>query len=79
LRFDQLSLPQQAELAAMTFARADAWVSTWGTGQRDRPLASLKGVLAIGVHGIGLLASHTFQSLRQRRAASPVPADDPAP
>ena len=70
LRFDRLSLPQQAELAAMTFARADAWVSTWGTGQRDRPLASLKGVLAIGVHGIALLASsHAALGHFRRRVA----------
>ena len=70
VRFDNLSLAQQAELAALTFSRADAWVSTWGQRQQDKPLSSLGGVLAIGVRGINELASNIVKSLRLRRTSN---------
>jgi cellulose synthase (UDP-forming) len=70
VRFDNLSLAQQAELAALTFARADAWVKTWGQRQQDRPLNSLGGVLAIGVRGINQLMSNIVKSLRPRRPSN---------
>jgi cellulose synthase (UDP-forming) len=66
VKFDELSLPQQAELASLTFARADAWISTWGSGQRDKPLRSLRSVIAIGVRGVAQLATTTVKSLTPR-------------
>ena len=57
---------QQAELASLTFARADAWIATWGTGQRDKPLRSLKSVIVIGLRGIGQLTATAFKSLKPR-------------
>ena len=56
----------QAELASLTFARADAWIATWGTGQRDKPLRSLKSVIVIGLRGIGQLTATAFKSLKPR-------------
>ena len=66
VKFDNLSLHQQAELASLTFARADAWIATWGTGQRDKPLRSLKSVIVIGLRGMGQLTATAFKSLKPR-------------
>ena len=66
VKFDNLSLHQQAELASLTFARADAWIATWGTGQRGKPLRSLKSVIVIGLRGIGQLTATAFKSLKPR-------------
>ena len=66
VKFDNLSLHQQAELASLTFARADAWIATWGTSQRDKPLRSLKSVIVIGLRGIGQLTATAFKSLKPR-------------
>lgn len=66
VKFDNLSLHQQAELASLTFARADAWIATWGTGQRDKPLRSLKSVIVIGLRGMGQLTTTAFKSLKPR-------------
>lgn len=66
VKFDNLTLHQQAELASLTFARADAWIATWGTGQRDKPLRSLKSVIVIGLRGMGQLTATAFKSLKPR-------------
>ena len=66
VKFDNLSLHQQAELASLTFARADAWIATWGTGPRDKPLRSLKSVIVIGLRGMGQLTTTAFKSLKLR-------------
>ena len=66
VQFDNLTLRQQADLASLTFARADAWVATWGTGQRDKPLSSLRSVIVIGLRGIGQLAVSAARSLKPR-------------
>lgn len=66
VKFDNLSLRQQAELASLTFARADAWIATWGTGQRDKSLRSLWSVIAIGVRGMGQLTVSAVKSLKPR-------------
>lgn len=66
VQFEDLSLHQQAQLASLTFGRADAWISTWGTGQRDRPLSSLRSVIVIGVRGISQLATSAVKSFKPR-------------
>ena len=70
VRFDDLSLQQQAELASLTFARADAWVKSWGQRQRDKPLTSLKSVFAIGIRGFGQVLGNVVKIVRPRRAVS---------
>ena len=67
LRFEGLSLQQQADIARLTFARADAWIDFWGNRQHDKPLTSLKSVMVIGVRGLGQLAANTLNILRGRR------------
>ena len=64
VKFEGLSLRQQAELASLTFARADAWIATWGTGQRDKPLRSLKSVIVTGLRGMRQLTATAFKSLK---------------
>ena len=64
VQFENLSLKQQSELAGLTFARADAWIATWGTGQRDKPLRSLKSVIVFGLRGMGQLTATAFKSLK---------------
>lgn len=66
VKFDNLSLHQQAELASLTFARADAWVDSWGTAQRDKPLRSLTSVINIGLRGVGQLVLTAVKSLKLR-------------
>ncbi|MDD0810848.1 UDP-forming cellulose synthase catalytic subunit [Curvibacter sp. RS43] len=70
VRFDNLSLAQQAELASLTFSRADAWVGTWGQRQQDKPLSSLGGVMAIGVRGIRQLMTNIVKSARPRTTSN---------
>ena len=67
LRFEGLSLQQQADIARLTFARADAWIDFWGNRQHDKPLTSLKSVMVIGVRGLGQVAANTLNILRGRR------------
>ena len=67
LRFGELSLQQQADIARLTFGRADAWIDFWGNRQHDKPLTSLKSVMVIGVRGLGQLAANTLNILRGRR------------
>ena len=67
LRFEGLSLQQQADIARLTFGRADAWIDFWGNRQQDKPLTSLKSVMVIGVRGLGQLAANTLNILRGRR------------
>ena len=67
LRFGELSLQQQADIARLTFARADAWIGFWGNRQHDKPLTSLKSVMVIGVRGLGQVAANTLNILRGRR------------
>jgi cellulose synthase (UDP-forming) len=69
LQLDDLSLQQQADLSALTFSRADAWLSLWGQKSRDKPLTSLVGVMRTGARGIGQLATNTVQTLRSQRAS----------
>ena len=67
LRFEGLSLRQQADIARLTFGRADAWIDFWGNRQHDKPLTSLKSVMVIGMRGLGQLAANTLNILRGRR------------
>jgi cellulose synthase (UDP-forming) len=70
VRFEELTLAQQAELAALTFSRADAWVSTWGKGEQDHPLRSLRSVIVIGVRGFQQLAANIVKSVRPNPASN---------
>ena len=64
---DVLRLQAQADIARLTFARADAWIDFWGNRQHDKPLTSLKSVMVIGVRGLGQVAANTLNILRGRR------------
>ncbi|XAH26325.1 UDP-forming cellulose synthase catalytic subunit [Xylophilus sp. GW821-FHT01B05] len=68
LQFQEMSLPQQAALTQMTFARADLWASSWGHGERDTPLRALAGVMRIGVKGFGIFFKNLYAMVRRPRA-----------
>lgn len=71
VRFHELTLAQEAELAQMTFGRADAWATTWGRNRPDSPLAALQQISSVGGRGFSLL----LRQLRDRgRAALRRPA-----
>jgi cellulose synthase (UDP-forming) len=69
LRFEDLTMHQQIELAEMTFARADTWAKAWGQGAMDTPLQAFRDVTRIGVHGLTQLITLGWQATRARRAA----------
>ncbi|WP_034294838.1 UDP-forming cellulose synthase catalytic subunit [Herbaspirillum sp. RV1423] len=75
-QFNSLSLRQQSELVRLTFSRADIWATNWGSGRPDTPLAALREVSLIGVHGAKELIKATLFQLRgrltARRRPSPV-------
>ena len=73
VQFENLNLLQQADLANLTFSRADAWLSTWGSGERDKPLTSLRGVVRVGLTGFGQLLVNIGKILRPHRAVPPPP------
>lgn len=69
LKFDELNIQQELDLAAMTFSRADAWTSSFGNSPEDAPLKSLGNVAKVGVKGIGILCSHLLYLVRGRNNA----------
>ncbi|SEH95462.1 UDP-forming cellulose synthase catalytic subunit [Pseudomonas asplenii] len=79
IQFEPMTLHQQSDLVHLTFARADTWAMNWGTGKPDSPLAALREVSVIGLHGIGELLKATvrlFPTLPARRRASSTSALD---
>ena len=69
IQFNDLTVPQQVELAQMTFARADLWSRTWGHGARDTPLRALRGILGIGAKGFGMLFVQSYAMVKAPRYA----------
>jgi len=66
MRWIDLTDEQQQALVESTFARRDAW-SSWAEGRpRDRLLASLFEVLAIGLAGYRRLARHALDDALRR-------------
>lgn len=81
-QFAPMSLRQQSDLVRLTFARADTWAESWGSGRRDTPLAALREVSGIGFGGLLSLLRATL-SLRHERAKhssskTPEPLLDPS-
>lgn len=62
--FDKLTLQQQADLARLTFARADTWAKMWGASERDTPLRSLAEVFRIGGRGFVLIFHYALDVVR---------------
>lgn len=79
VQFEDLSLAQQAELTAVTFARADAWIATWGNRERDKPLSSLGSVMRVGAMGFGQLLTNVVKIIRPQRAAASSPQNTKLP
>jgi cellulose synthase (UDP-forming) len=76
LRFGELDIRQQIELAEMTFARADTWANTWGHGTPDTPFQAFKEVTRTGLSGITQVARFAWaearNSMRDRLPAKPL-------
>jgi cellulose synthase (UDP-forming) len=61
LKFHDLSLQQETDLVQCSFARANAWVDSWGRAKQDQPLRALRQIFRIGAGGIKELL-HQFSS-----------------
>ncbi len=68
VRFEGLTLEQETELTGMTFSRADAWISTWGQKQQDKPLTAFKLIVTIGRRGFKQLLRNIFHTVFPPRA-----------
>ncbi|PLR34105.1 UDP-forming cellulose synthase catalytic subunit [Chimaeribacter coloradensis] len=55
---DNLTVQQQIDFVQCTFARADTWVIQGDSFPEDRPLASLREVMALGIRGYLRMAEH---------------------
>ncbi|QCR36097.1 UDP-forming cellulose synthase catalytic subunit [Nissabacter sp. SGAir0207] len=58
MRTDNLSVRQQIDFVQCTFARADTWVVQGDSFPEDRPLASLREVMLLGIRGYVRMADH---------------------
>lgn len=66
LKFDKMSLAQEALFLQCTFARADAWIR-WTHGRdRDRPLRGFVEVVSASVRGVGALLASIFGGGRRK-------------
>lgn len=55
LRFHDLSIQQQIDLAQMTFGRADIWAAAWHASTPDAPLTAVRQIGRIGLRGFFVL------------------------
>ncbi|WP_416770915.1 UDP-forming cellulose synthase catalytic subunit [Pseudomonas sp. RHF3.3-3] len=82
IQFDPMTLRQQSDLVHLTFARADTWAMNWGSGKPDSPLAALREVSTIGLHGIAELLKASVRLLptlpiARRHSSSTAALDTP--
>ena len=71
IRFDDLTIQEQIELAEMTFARADTWARVWGQATPDTPWSAFKSVTRIGMVGISQLLRDVAGVIRHRLRPAP--------
>jgi cellulose synthase (UDP-forming) len=68
LRFDKMTLAQEAQFLQCTFARADAWLR-WTQGRdRDRPLRGFREVFVASLLGVWALITSIFGGGRRRES-----------
>ncbi|MGB6105428.1 MAG: UDP-forming cellulose synthase catalytic subunit [Pusillimonas sp.] len=63
LYFHGLTIPQQIELAQMTFGRADIWAAAWDASVPDAPLTAIKQIGGVGVRGFLILTREAGKAL----------------
>ncbi|MFC3554707.1 UDP-forming cellulose synthase catalytic subunit [Alcaligenes endophyticus] len=68
MQFDELSIAQQAELAKVTFARADTWALFWADGEKDSAWVAMKSIGHISLQGFKVLGREANQFVRSRFA-----------
>ena len=66
VRFDALSMEQEASLVQCTFGRADAWNSWYDDQPVDRPLRALQEVFVMGWRGYSRLYRHIAEQIKAR-------------
>lgn len=66
LKFRELSIEQQIELAQMTFARADIWAAAWNASVPDAPLRAVRQIGRIGARGFFVLFREAGKAVRAR-------------
>ncbi|MFZ2990477.1 UDP-forming cellulose synthase catalytic subunit [Ideonella sp.] len=68
---DPMTVAQEAEFVKFTFARADAWVKSWGTARQDAPLQALRDVIVLGAQGIRKILVYASADAGRYLAARP--------
>ena len=68
LRFNNLSIKQQADLIQCTFARAEAWENWTNLEDTDHPLQGLKEIASLGIKGYRGLWQHIAKLLTKQKA-----------
>lgn len=63
LHFRDLSIPQQVELAQMTFGRADIWAAAWDASVPDAPWTAIKQIGGVGARGFLILTREAGKAL----------------
>jgi cellulose synthase (UDP-forming) len=66
LALSEMSRDKQIEYVQCTFARADSWSSLKNGNVEDRPLNSLKSVLAVGAKGYVHLLAHSPKIIKNK-------------
>lgn len=66
VRFEGLTLEQEAALVQCTFARADIWTSWNNEQDADHPLLGMKEIFMLGLEGYWKLAEHVGEGCRER-------------
>ena len=66
LTLAEMSRDKQIEYVQCTFARADSWSSQENGNVEDKPLNSLKSVLAVGAKGYVHLFSHSPEIIKKK-------------
>lgn len=68
LRFNNLSIKQQADFIQCTFARAEAWENWTNSEDTDHPLQGLKEIASLGIKGYRGLWQHIAKLLTKQKA-----------
>ncbi|WP_084545764.1 UDP-forming cellulose synthase catalytic subunit [Cupriavidus malaysiensis] len=65
LALDEMTPRQEMEFVQCTFARADAWIDSWGRKRPDAPRLAARQIMRIGVMGFQNVMFHLGREMRR--------------
>jgi cellulose synthase (UDP-forming) len=71
LELEPMTVAQETEFVKFTFARADAWVRSWGTAQHDSPRHALKEVIELGIRGLVRIVHYATVDIQEYLSKQP--------